>query len=548
MLADNLISLLEMRAVESPVEFWLRDCVGEEFNTWTYGEALQEIWAVGSWLEEEFGHGNNVAILSRNRAHWVLSDLAIMASGNVTIPLFTTMSPDVTQYVKDFTDTRVLFVGESINWEQVKHLFSEDITIVALPGVDPGTEHLRWEDLLRSYKGREPKHHIDPHGLATIVFTSGTTGKPKGVMQSQYSLAVPNARGRGIIEASRLFSYLPLAHIAERNLVEVSSLNLGASITFNESLETLNRDLTACRPQFFFGPPRVWEQMQQGVLAKFGGSHSDFDAVIKDGGEPIKQMVREGLGLDEANYMLCAAAPVAPALLEWYHKIGMTVTEGFGQTEVMQAIICTPSMFKIGSVGKPMAGVEVRITEEDELAVKADGVALGYYKNPEATAETFRDGWVYTGDKVRIDEDGFYYITGRVKDSFKTIRGKFVAPTPIEGAFGRIECCEQLCLLGRGYHKPVMVCVLAETAADTPREEVEEALRQQAATVNEGLEAHERIGAAIVSRDPWTIENGVLTHTMKIKRDQVEARFGEVAQELALQSAEQHQFLIHWAD
>lgn len=548
MLADNLISLLEMRAVDSPAEYWLRDCVGDDFTTWRYSDALQEIWALGSWLEEEFGHGNNISILSRNRAHWVLADLAIMSSGNVTIPLFTTMSPDITQYVTEFTDSGVLFLGESGNWEQVQHVFGDNVTIVALPGVDPGRPHIRWDELLRSYKGREPRFHIDPHGLATIVFTSGTTGKPKGVMQSQYSLAVPNARGRGIIEASRLFSYLPLAHIAERNLVEVSSLNLGASITFNESLETLNRDLTACRPEFFFGPPRVWEQMQQGVLAKFGGSHEQFDAVIKDGGDPVKQMVREGLGLDHAKYMLCAAAPVAPSLLEWYHKLGLTVTEGFGQTEVMQAIISTPTMFKIGAVGKPMAGVEVRITEDDELAVKADGVALGYYKNPEATAETFRDGWVYTGDKVRIDQDGFYHITGRVKDSFKTIRGKFVAPTPIEGAFGRSEYCEQLCLLGRGYHKPIMVCVLAATATDISAEEIEEGLRKQAAEVNAELEAHERIGGAIISREAWSIENGVLTHTMKIKRDQVEGRFGEIAQPLALQSAEQREFLIHWAD
>lgn len=548
MLADNLYSLLEMRCAETPSAYWLRDCVGDDFNTWTYEQALSEINAISCWLEEELGNTNNIAILSKNRAHWVLADLAIMSSGNVTAPLFTTMNSELTGYIRDFTETKLLFLGESANWEQVSQCFDDDVIIVALPGIDPGRPHIRWQDLITQFKGMAAKHLVDPHALATIVFTSGTTGKPKGVMNSQYSLAVPNARGIGIIDAQRLFSYLPLAHIAERNLVEVASLNAGASITFNESLETLNRDLLSCKPNFFFGPPRVWEQMQQGVLAKFGGSRAQYDQVIAEGGDAVKQMIREGLGLDEASYMLCAAAPVAPSLLEWYHELGLCVTEGFGQTEVMQAIISTPDSFKIGAVGKPMAGVDCKISEQGELLVKADGMALGYYKNPEATAETFADGWVHTGDKVRTDDDGFYYITGRVKDSFKTIRGKFVEPTPIEGHFGRINCCEQLCLLGRGYHKPVMICILAETAKDMSQTDIEQALRDQTDTVNADLEAHERIGAAIVSKTPWTIENGVLTHTMKIKRDQVEARFGEQAQALSLQSAEQREFLISWTD
>jgi long-chain acyl-CoA synthetase len=200
----------------------------------------------------------------------------------------------------------------------------------------------------------------------------------------------------------------------------------------------------------------------------------------------------------------------------------------------------------VGSIGKPMPGVEVRLSEEDELQVKAPGCSPGYYKNPEKTAETFVDGWVYTGDKARVDEDGFYYITGRVKDYFKTIQGKFVAPTPMENIFAESDFAEQLCLLGRGYSKTVMTCVLGTTALDRPREEIEADLLDRVQTINNDVDKHARIGAVMVSTEPWSIENGVLTPTMKIRREKVEERFGERAQELARQSAEQGKILVEW--
>ena len=194
-----------------------------------------------------------------------------------------------------------------------------------------------------------------------------------------------------------------------------------------------------------------------------------------------------------------------------------------------------------------MGEVEYKITEEGELAVRADGCTPGYYKQPEKTAELIRDGWLHTGDKARVDEDGFLYITGRVKDYFKTIQGKFVAPPPIEGQFAENVFVEQQCLMGRGFSKTVMVAVLTEGARSADRASVEASIHDSVTAINGSVEKHARIGAVILSEEPWSIENEILTPTLKIKRDKIDGEFGELGERLARESAEQGQVLLHWA-
>jgi long-chain acyl-CoA synthetase len=190
--------------------------------------------------------------------------------------------------------------------------------------------------------------------------------------------------------------------------------------------------------------------------------------------------------------------------------------------------------------------VEYKITKEGELAIKADGCTPGYYNEPEKTAELIRDGWIYTGDKARVDEDGFLFITGRVKDYFKTIQGKFVAPPPIEGEFAKNDHAEQQCLLGRGFSKTVMIAVLTEEAQGKPEKEVEASILETIKTINAEIEHHARIGAVIITREAWSIENEVLTPTLKIRREKVEERFAEKAEQLARSAAEQRELLCHW--
>jgi long-chain acyl-CoA synthetase len=202
----------------------------------------------------------------------------------------------------------------------------------------------------------------------------------------------------------------------------------------------------------------------------------------------------------------------------------------------------------VGSIGRAAPGVEVRISTEGELQCRADGLSPGYYRNPEQTAATFADGWVCTGDRARVDEDGYYYITGRVKEYFKTIQGKFVSPVPIESEFATSPLVAQQCLLGRGYSKTVMLCALADGALSRTRAVLEPELRALVERVNAGVEHHARIGALIVGSEPWTIENSLLTPTLKLRREQLEARYGERAQELARRAAEAKQVLVEWED
>lgn len=556
---DTIPAYLTARASETPDRLWLKDRQGDEFTTWTWAQAEREVNAVAVWLERRYGNKQTVfGMLSRNRAHWMLADMAITASGNISVPLFTTLLADTAEYILKFTDAKVLFVGESGNWNDIKKILPANIDIVALPGVDPETDHIKWQDMLSEglqadsrlseHSGNKPSHICKADDLQTLVFTSGTTGVPKGVMQTHASMLVPMQRCVGAIEFSdypRFLSYLPLAHVAERQLIWIQSLIYGGEITFNEDLTTLLRDMADTKPHYLFGVPRVWEQLQQGVLAKFGGQAAFDEAMHKDK-QAVQETVVKALGLENAEYLLTAAAPTPAALIDWYQNLGVTLMEGYGQSEAMGLIANTYESRKVGSIGVPLEGVEVCISDDGELCVRADGLATGYYKNPEKTAETFVDGWVRTGDKATVDDDGFYYLTGRVKDHFKTMQGKFVSPPPMESAFSECEVVEQLCLLGRGYSKTVMVVVLTSLARSLDKTEVEQQLLATVADVNNSVEHHAHIGAVIITTEPWTIENAVLTPTMKIKRDEIEVNHGSRAQQLAKQAAVEKQILLEW--
>jgi len=546
---NTLIEYLDHWATECPDEIWLRDRHGDNITDWSWRQVQAEVQALAAWQEAALpGPGLNIGLLSRNRAHWFMADLGTIAAGNVIIPMFTTLPRETAEYVMDFTGMQLLFVGETENWEQIEPVLPEGIQLVTLPGVTLEREHLRWDDLVSAHAGQRAAHVCKPDELISIVFTSGTTGVPKGVMQTHNSNIVPIDRFKdafALPQRARYFSYLPLSHIAERQIVEGSSLMNGGCVYFNESILTLLRDLPDCRPHMMFGPPRVWEQLQQVITGHFGSQEAIEKALAADR-EGTGKQVREMLGLDDAIYMLTAAAPTPPALIHWYGEFGLTLMEGFGQTEAMGLLANTKEERRIGSIGRPVGDVKIRLTDEGELVVWAEGLASGYYKNPEKTAETFIDGWVHTGDKARIDDDGFVYLTGRVKDYFKTIQGKFVAPTPIENEFSKNAHTEQICLLGRGYSKTVMVCVLSGLAAQTEKERVESELLEMTEVVNQSTDKHARIGAVIVSVDPWTIDNNLLTPTLKIRRERIEGLFGETAEALARKAAEQGEILIHW--
>jgi long-chain acyl-CoA synthetase len=260
------------------------------------------------------------------------------------------------------------------------------------------------------------------------------------------------------------FSYLPLAHMFERGAVELSSLYLGAKIYFLEHLDKLPEQLTYVRPTRFFGVPLVYTRIQAGILRKMPQEKLDKLLRLPVIGTLVKKKIKKAVGLDRAWLVISGAAPMPTPLLQWFDKIGIQVLQGYGMTEnSIYASVNLPDANRIGSVGREMPGANTKISADGEILYKHPGVMLGYYKEPEKTKETFtEDGYLRTGDRGRLDAEGYIYITGRVKDIFKTMKGKYVAPAPIEGALARNTDIDQLCFVGSELKQPIMLVCLNE--------------------------------------------------------------------------------------
>ena len=526
----TLIQDIAHWATERPSEPWLveRWSSHEREISWRQGADL--VNSAAAWLAQAVPQpGTRIGLLAPNCAHWVLADYAIMASGNVTVPIFTTMNPTSVEYVAQFAGIEMLILGAAGNWEQVRDCFPADMPVVRLPGAPAVVGAVDWEELVSAGAGFAPPPAPDDKALATVVFTSGTTGLPKGVM---HSLASLREAGGGVghmsqtLPGHRFLSYLPLAHLGERIVVENHSLVYGGTVYFNESQQTFLSDLRNTRPNWILGVPRIWEKLQQAVLAH-ALSHDELEFARANGQlEAAGDKVRAFLGLEEINFILTSTAPTPAPLKAWYDELGIILYDGYGQSEMLP--VCTNSKGdrKLDSIGVAAHGVEIKIADDGEILARGGGTALGYYRDPEKTAQTFApDGWVRTGDRGRIDEDGHVYLTGRVKEIFKTARGKYVAPAPIEGRFLETHLAEQACLTGHGLAQTVMALVLAEAILERDEAELIAELLEHTAAVNRHLDKHEQIGALIVSREPWSQENDVLTHTLKIKRDELEKRY-----------------------
>ena len=242
----------------------------------------------------------------------------------------------------------------------------------------------------------------------------------------------------------------------------------------------------------------------------------------------IKKKILKGLGLEKARIAATGAAPISLPLLKWWESLGLTILEGYGMTEnFAYSHLNLPNQEQFGYVGQAMPGVDVRLSEEGEIQIKNDCLMNGYYKEPELTAETFADGYLRTGDQGSIDENGYLKITGRVKDLFKTGKGKYVVPSPIELKISKSQLIEQVCVTGNGLPQPIALINLSEDGKKLPQKEVENTLDSLLKEVNNTIDKHERPEKLIVLKDDWTVENNVLTPTMKIKRNVVEKTYQE---------------------
>lgn len=478
--------------------------------------------------------GARVAIIGKNSAHWVMADLAIWMAGYVSVPLYPTLTAESVRQVLEHSESRACFIGKLDAWPAMKAGIPEALPCIGLP-LSPLEGGTTWEGITSATDPVPGSPTREGEDLATIIYTSGTTGMPKGVMHGFRAFAAAAKAGNlrfGARQGDRVLSYLPLSHIAERVAVETVSLIFGVHIYFAESLETFAADLRRARPTFFFSVPRLWVKFQQGVFASIPPRRLDTLLRVPLLSGMLKRKILRGLGLDHCRFAAGGAAPMPPDLLRWYARLGLEIVEVYGMTEnCAMSHSNLPGQTRPGYVGMPYEGVESRLAENGEVQVRCGAMMLGYFKEPEKTREVLSaDGWLSTGDLGELDERGRLRITGRAKELFKTSKGKYVAPAPIESrlnADSRIEAC---CVMGANAGQPFAVAILspAEMAACrelTHREALLASLREFLQSVNEGLDAHEQLDFLAIVRDPWTVDNGFITPTMKVKRNIIEKTY-----------------------
>ncbi|MCO7556076.1 AMP-binding protein [Metapseudomonas otitidis] len=515
--------------------YLVQPMAGGQVEELTWGDVGDQARRAASWLRgRDLPPGSRIAIISKNCAHWIVADLAIWMAGHVSVPLYPNLTGESVRQVLEHSESALAFIGKLDDWPAMSGGIPEGVATIALPIHPEGTFDYAWSDLLDSTPIRD-NPRTRPEQLATIIYTSGTTGTPKGVMQSFGNFAFAAEHGVQLFntgESDRLLSYLPLCHVAERMFVEMASLYAGQTVFFAESLDTFLRDLRRARPTAIFGVPRIWTKFQMGVFEKMPAQKLDRLLRLPLIGRFIGRKVLAGLGLDAVRVALCGAAPVPEALLHWYKRLGLDVLEVYGMTENCgYSHVCRPGEQKTGWIGRNSPGVEVRISEEGEVQVRSGATMQGYYKDPERTAETITpDGFLRTGDKGEQDADGNLRLTGRIKEIFKTSKGKYVAPAPIENRLAVHTRIEQVCVVGDGLPQPMALCVLSEVgrqeAGNGTREQLEGSLRALLDEVNQALDKHERLLGLVLVKDVWAVDNGFLTPTLKIKRNVVEGTYG----------------------
>lgn len=499
--------------------------------TWRQtGDQVRKIAA--NLLAMDLPQGSNIAIFSKNCAEWFITDLAIMMAGHVSVPIYATAGEKTIRYVLDHAKCPVIFIGKLDDTEKQVAAIDDGILKLAFPYPNIPADK-QWDELLQTPAlSDNPIPSLD--SVMTIVYTSGSTGNPKGVVHTYESIcwAASNSLNElGVNENDRVLSYLPLAHITERVLAEIASFYSGMRINFLESLDTFSRDINATQPTLFVSVPRLWTRFQMGVLANMPQKKLDFLLRVPIVSGLVSKKIRNKLGLGQARLCASGSAPIPVSTLNWFRKLGVNISEGWGMTEnSAYGTSCVPFREdKIGCIGKAYKGVDIRIAEDGEIQVKGPCNMREYYLEPEKTAEVFTDdGYLRTGDKGTIDADGYVRITGRLKEIFKTAKGKYIAPVPIESKLMANSGIEQVCVTGSKLKQPIALIVLSEIALKMPNEKVEKSLLATLDEVNSTLESHAVLDRLIIMQDQWTVDNGLLTPTLKIKRHLLEEHYDDL--------------------
>ena len=524
--------------------------------------------------------GENVCILGFNRPEWAIFNFAAMAAGGAAAGIYTTSSAEEVAYILGHAEARVVLVEDQAQWQKVAshwHELPRLERIVLMSGAqvdDPRT--LTWEAfsaLAESVPVEQIHGRIDalqPDDLATLIYTSGTTGPPKGVMLSHKNLTWTATLAGNLVrldEYDCTLSYLPLSHIAEQIFTLHGAVTYGYMVYFAESLEAVRDNLVEVEPTVLFAVPRIWEKFHAGIEGKLTSASPAKKALfswatgvgrryhaLRNASQAVPGIlqlqhrlasrlvysrVKGALGLGRLRFAVSGAAPISAGILEFFSGLDIVVLEVYGQSEdTGPTSFNRPGCTSFGTVGPPVPGVDVRIADDGEILVRGPNVFLGYYKDPEATAQTLKEGWLYSGDLGRIDDRGFLHITGRKKEIIITAGGKNIAPKNIENALKEDPMVNEAVIIGdRRKYLSALIWLDPDAAARlaseyavsvtqiTSHTTVLQTIQVLADGVNRQFAQVEHIRRFTLLLGPLSVDDGELTPTLKVKRQVIATRY-----------------------
>lgn len=544
-------------------------------------ELYQKVVGVSRALERwGIGKGDRVAILSENRPEWTITDFACQLLGIVSVPIYSTLTAEQVAFILKDAECRVVFVSSEQQLRKILSIHVQTLVekVVVMDAVETN-QAFQMAQILREPPGqRDPlldarARTIVPDDLATLIYTSGTTGVSKGVMLTHGNLASNirySLRGFEFSGEQVSVSFLPLSHITARH-VDFAMLFNGITLAYCPFVDQLPQTLLEVKPTVFVSVPRVYEKIhaQTDIKAKrfpknlvlhwalaVGRSHAPEilkgeipkSAAWRLAHKLVYSKVRAGMG-GRGRIFISGGAPLGRELAEWFSWIGIRIHEGYGLTETSPVIaVNTPHAHKLGSVGKPLGNVEVKIAEDGEILVRGPSVFKGYWKRPDETANAFVDGWFKTGDIGNLDADGFLSVTDRKKDLIKTSGGKFIAPQPIENSLKHNALVAEAIIVGDKRKFPAVVIspyfslledwarnneVAFQSRADLVANAKVQALYEGIVEdVNRNLARFEKLKKVILVPDEFTPADGTLTHTMKVRRRAVEDRYRKLIEDV----------------
>ncbi len=549
-------------------------------STELYRSVVGVARALESW---GIGKGDRVAILSENRPEWTITDFAALARGAVTVPVYSTQTPEQTSYILNDSGARVIAVSTRHQLEKVltiqRHTPLERVLVMdAVETADAAQMHELTKqgptDPDPAFDARS--RAIGPDDLATIIYTSGTTGTPKGAMLTHGNMASNISHSMdgfslGPNEEVSV-SFLPLSHVTARH-ADFALLYHGVVLAYCSDIAHLARALAEVQPTMFVAVPRVYEKIRQQVILKavgfpassvyrwalsVGRAHraetlagtqpAALSWKMKIANRLVFSKVRAGMG-GKAEEFVSGGAPLGRELAEWYADIGIPIHEGYGLTETSPVIaVNTPAAHKLGTVGKPLANVEVRIAGDGEVLVRGPSVFKGYWNRPEETREAFVDGWFKTGDIGQLDAEGYLSITDRKKDLIKTSGGKFIAPQPIESSLKLNPLIGTAVVLGdRRKFPSVLIAPHFPVLEDWARaNQVDFSSREALVThakvqvlyegiveeTNQNLARFEKLKRVLLVAEEFSAADGTMTHTFKVRRRGIEERYRALIDEM----------------